>query len=120
MFLWNVVGSDENPEVFAEWTCSELGLSQDFQTAVAHAIREQVFWLRKALVSFDYKGGENEDVPLDLAGAVRPFAECVAPVFREGGQYRPLRELEDFTPRVRLLTAEELDKLEYGAERNSR
>ena len=107
----------EDPEQFASITCTELGLSPEFENAIAHGIREQSFWIRKALFSYEYHGLPEEIIPIDLAGVIKPPLEENAGCLKN---FRDLKELEDFTPKVRLLTQEELDKLEFSQDRNSR
>ena len=116
-FEWDITSEYEDPEQFASIACSELGLSPEFENAIAHGIREQTFWLRKALLSYEYHGLPEETIPIDLSGVIKPQLEDPAGGLKD---FRDLKELENFTPKVRLLTQEELDKLEFSQDRHSR
>ncbi|KAI9029768.1 hypothetical protein CLU79DRAFT_674894, partial [Phycomyces nitens] len=42
-FEWDIDCHDNSPEIFAEKLTAELGLGGEFRTAIAHAIREQIY-----------------------------------------------------------------------------
>jgi SNF5 / SMARCB1 / INI1 len=69
-FDWDINNPDNNPERFAAQLCSDLSLSAEFATAVAHSIREQSQMYTKSLFlvghPFDGRVVEDEDIRSSL------------------------------------------------------
>ena len=69
-FDWDINNPDNNPERFAEQLCSDLALSAEFATAIAHSIREQSQMYTKSLFlvghPFDGRVVEDEDIRSSL------------------------------------------------------
>ena len=55
-----VGGYADSPENYATKFVSEISLSTEFVSAIAHSIREQCHWARKALINqgYDWNLGE--------------------------------------------------------------
>jgi SWI/SNF-related matrix-associated actin-dependent regulator of chromatin subfamily B member 1 len=69
-FDWDINNPDNNPERFAQQLCSDLALSPEFATAIAHSIREQSQMYTKSLFlvghPFDGRVVEDEDIRSSL------------------------------------------------------
>jgi SWI/SNF-related matrix-associated actin-dependent regulator of chromatin subfamily B protein 1 len=69
-FDWDINNPDNNPERFAVQLCSDLALSAEFATAIAHSIREQSQMYTKSLFlvghPFDGRVVEDEDIRTSL------------------------------------------------------
>jgi len=69
-FDWDINNPDNNPERFANQLCSDLALSAEFATAIAHSIREQAQMYTKSLFlvghPFDGRIVEDEDIRSSL------------------------------------------------------
>jgi SWI/SNF-related matrix-associated actin-dependent regulator of chromatin subfamily B member 1 len=69
-FDWDINNPDNNPERFAQQLCSDLALSSEFATAIAHSIREQSQMYTKSLFlvghPFDGRVVEDEDIRSSL------------------------------------------------------
>jgi SWI/SNF-related matrix-associated actin-dependent regulator of chromatin subfamily B protein 1 len=69
-FDWDINNPDNNPERFAAQLCSDLALSAEFATAIAHSIREQSQMYTKSLFlvghPFDGRVVEDEDIRTSL------------------------------------------------------
>ena len=89
----------------------EFGLSAEFQTAVAHAIREQCQMYTKSLFlagySFDGRGVQDAD----LRQLIMP------PVF---SSLRPKHQMDQFAPNLSDLDIEQLERIERDREREGR
>ncbi|GAA6058727.1 hypothetical protein JCM10212_003415 [Sporobolomyces blumeae] len=108
-FEWDISNSRNSPEDFAESFASELGLTGEFRTAIAHSIREQVDNYVRSLSALGFVPGAG--VPdEDLR---REFLPAVFDVFRSDG-------VEDYTPNLNYLTPDEIDRNDKEREREVR
>lgn len=92
-FDWDINNPDNSPERFAKQLCSDLSLSAEFATAIAHSIREQSQMYTKSLFlvghPFDGRVVEDEDIRSSLlstlTSALRPDDQVVthAPLLYE-------------------------------------
>lgn len=92
-FDWDINNPDNNPERFAVQLCSDLALSSEFATAIAHSIREQAQMYTKSLFlvghPFDGRVVEDEDIrstlSTTLSNALHPDDQIVkrAPLLSE-------------------------------------
>jgi SWI/SNF-related matrix-associated actin-dependent regulator of chromatin subfamily B protein 1 len=92
-FDWDINNPDNNPERFAAQLCSDLSLSAEFATAIAHSIREQSQMYTKSLFlvghPFDGRVVEDDDIRTSLlptlASALHPDDQVVrhAPLLYE-------------------------------------
>eukprot|EP01119_Soliformovum_irregulare_P008852 TRINITY_DN21952_c0_g1_i2.p1 TRINITY_DN21952_c0_g1~~TRINITY_DN21952_c0_g1_i2.p1 ORF type:complete len:181 (-),score=20.25 TRINITY_DN21952_c0_g1_i2:47-589(-) len=48
-FEWDISSPLNNPESFSRSLCADMGLSREFETAIAHCIREQIYFYERAL-----------------------------------------------------------------------
>lgn len=107
-FDWEVSESNNSPEQFAEVYASDLGLSGEFKTAIAHSIREQVEVYVKSLSLVEHQAGflvPNDELRFSFLGPVTD----------------PYRGSSDeHTPILASLSPEELDKQEKEHEREVR
>ncbi|GAA6001708.1 hypothetical protein JCM10207_002277 [Rhodosporidiobolus poonsookiae] len=108
-FEWNISDPHNSPEEFAETFATELGLTGEFATAIAHAIREQVEVYTKSLCLLGYsKGGFIADDELRrdfLPPLVDPFRADTA---------------DEFTPALTQLNRDDVDRNEKEHDRESR
>ncbi|CAO3613905.1 unnamed protein product [Mucor fragilis] len=110
-FEWDITCEKNSPESFAETMTIDLGLGGEFKTAIAHAIREQVYVFIKSLLLIGYEFGdgpvENQDLRRSLLPAVRSVT-------------RDYRLIERFTPSLIQVTDVEIARIEKGRTRESR
>ncbi|KAK4058040.1 SWI/SNF chromatin-remodeling complex subunit [Microbotryomycetes sp. JL221] len=107
-FEWDVSNPSNSPEDFAETYTADLGLSGEFKTAVAHAIREQLDVYVRSLCIIGYTPGTSiADEELR-----REFLPHVIDIVRE--------QPADFTPLINYLTPEELERNDREREREVR
>jgi SWI/SNF-related matrix-associated actin-dependent regulator of chromatin subfamily B member 1 len=111
-FEWDINNPLNSPEEFAKITASELGLSGEFTTAIAHDIREQIQTFTQALftIGHPFDGRPVEDP--DLANAL--LASPMPSVFR------PQQQAKDFQPYLYELSDAELDRNETIFSREQR
>lgn len=93
---------------------AELGLSGQFRPAIAHSIREQSFWVKKALTVHNH-GGVHQTA-LNIPEELLNFVYSISTEHVK----RPAKDLSLYAPRVTLLTEYELEKLEANQERETR
>ncbi|GAA5832924.1 hypothetical protein JCM11251_000532 [Rhodosporidiobolus azoricus] len=110
-FEWDIADPSNSPEGYAELFASELGLTGEFATAIAHAIREQVEIYTRSLFLLNYaQGGHIADEELR-----REFLPTVFPTaaFRTDAA-------DAFTPLLNQLTRDEVDRQEKEHDRENR
>ncbi|OZJ01792.1 hypothetical protein BZG36_05191 [Bifiguratus adelaidae] len=107
-FEWDVGDPNNDPEHFATILASELGLGGEFRTAIAHAIREQVFCYQKSLflLGHPFDGTSVQDPDLKQS-----FRNPVEYIIREE------KQIDMFTPVLIHLTDAEIEKMERDRER---
>ncbi|EFP74416.2 uncharacterized protein PGTG_00372 [Puccinia graminis f. sp. tritici CRL 75-36-700-3] len=108
-FEWEISELNNSPEEFVEVYANDLGLSGEFKTAIAHSIREQIETYVKSLALVEHINGYP--VPNDELRYA--FLQRVADPIRTG-------QVDDFTPFLNLLNAEELDRQEKEHDREAR
>ncbi|KAG8855382.1 SWI/SNF chromatin-remodeling complex subunit [Serendipita sp. 405] len=111
-FEWDISDKRNSPELFAECYCMDLGLSGEFQTAIAHSIREQVQVYEKSLflVGHPMDGSTIQDEDLRLA-FLPSLNSCV----------RPADQVAAHTPQLNYFNEIELEKtFDRGGNRKRR
>lgn len=108
-FEWDINEPENDPEEFAETFVKEMALPQEFATAVAHTIREQVQAQIKELMQQGYQ----------FDGA-RPVSRDAACDFEVGPHtfLRPPHLLDEFSPSVSQLSTDEIQH--FDRDRNNR
>ncbi|GAA5949625.1 hypothetical protein JCM3765_002729 [Sporobolomyces pararoseus] len=106
---WDIANPRNSPEEFAEIFTSELGLTGEFKTAIAHSIREQVDTYVKSLSLLNYTstGSITDD---DLR---KEFLPAVQDVFRS-------ETVDLYSPSLNQLSNEDVDRNEKEREREIR
>ncbi|KAI8069636.1 hypothetical protein BC940DRAFT_297157 [Gongronella butleri] len=100
-FEWDLANvKTKAPEEFSRQLAAEMSLGGEFVPMIAHAIREQVYRLKRQLVE-DYVPG----------GTIKESLPTV---------YRHLDFAASYTPQLDVLSNEELEKLLIAQERNIR
>lgn len=108
-FEWEISEINNSPEEFVEIYANDLGLGGEFKTAIAHSIREQIETYVKSLALVEHHNGYP--VPNDELRYA--FLQRVTEPIRTG-------QVDDFTPFLNLLNAEELDRQEKEHDREAR
>lgn len=111
---WDVLNDGASAEAFAKRFAVDLGLAGEFETAVAHSIREQVdVHLRSlSLSGYGFDGAPVSDDELRVAFLPEVSRDTVARVVPQ--------DIEDYTPRLLQLNEAEIDSLERERERESK
>ncbi|KAJ1656634.1 SWI/SNF chromatin-remodeling complex subunit [Dispira simplex] len=109
--VWELGMGCQDPERFATGLCADLGLPGEFQTAISHSIREQLFIYTKTLLLLGYPmdGTPVEDV--ELQSALLPPVESVI---------RSRRDVDAYTPSLMELVVGELERKERDEDRDIR
>ncbi|KAJ3116404.1 ATP synthase subunit O, mitochondrial, partial [Phlyctochytrium bullatum] len=110
---WDVNAPENSPELFADHMVTELGLSTEFRTAIAHAIREQTQIYTKSLFLLDHP---FDDTPVDDDELATCFLEPVTAV----PLVRDAVTGENFSPCLLLSREPEAEKVEKDKERDAR
>ncbi|KAI8610254.1 hypothetical protein BC830DRAFT_1146641 [Chytriomyces sp. MP71] len=63
---WDINCSSNSPERFSEVLCAEMGLSMEFQVAIAHQLRDQIQVYHKSLFALDHPFDDSEIGDEDL------------------------------------------------------
>jgi len=92
-FEWDLGQTDLTPEDFARLLAADLGVGGEFVAEIAHAIHEQLMVHRRKMLG-DWT-------------AAQPVYQAI----------RDASEADDWSPRVTVLTEQELDKLSEDRER---
>jgi chromatin structure-remodeling complex subunit SFH1 len=106
-FEWSLLHPPGFAEAFARQTCADLGLNAEWVSAMAHAIYEAVYRLRKDSLDNGLPGAYDLDT--DAAEGVEA-----------GWRYEPERLGADWAPVVEVLSKEEIENREKERERNMR
>lgn len=97
-FDWDINNPDNNPERFAEQLCSDLALSAEFATAIAHSIREQSQMYTKSLFlvghPFDGRVVEDEDIRSSLLPTLTSALHADDQVVKHAPLFYELSEAE--------------------------
>ncbi|KAH9918736.1 uncharacterized protein BXZ73DRAFT_52794 [Epithele typhae] len=107
-FEWDLENADPTPEQFAEIYCTDLGLSGEFKTAIAHSIREQVQIYQKSLFLVGHPSDGTAVQDDDLRMSLLPSLTSGA---------RSMEQVSAFTPQLNYLSESELEKNEKDREK---
>lgn len=111
---WDILDESSSPEGFAHAFAVDLGLAGEFETAIAHSVREQIdVHIRSlALAGYAFDGSLVTDDELKFA--FLPEIHSAALATRVG------QEVEEHTPKLLQLTEAEVDRLERERERENK
>ncbi|KAL4797856.1 hypothetical protein BDV19DRAFT_38816 [Aspergillus venezuelensis] len=111
-FEWDINDPRNDPEEFALRMTTDLSLSGEFTTAIAHSIREQSQLFTKSLyiVSHTFDGRPIEDPDLKTSFLPTPLASS----------FRPFQAAKEFTPYLYELNEAELERTEVSIQRDQR
>ncbi|KAL4761071.1 SWI/SNF chromatin-remodeling complex subunit SNF5 [Aspergillus foveolatus] len=111
-FEWDINDPHNSPEEFAARMTTDLSLSGEFTTAIAHSIREQSQLFTKSLyiVSHPFDGRPVEDPDLKASFLPSPLASS----------FRPFQAAKEFTPYLYELNEAELERTEVSFQRDQR
>lgn len=117
-FEWDLGEARNDPEAFAASYAKELALPAQFVPAVANDIHEQVYLLRRSLLST----GFHRDPATGSLGKIQDpdLAELVAVFSAATTLNRDATRLDEFTPLVTILEAPDLEKMEQSRDREAR
>ncbi|KAL4812786.1 hypothetical protein BDW67DRAFT_169561 [Aspergillus spinulosporus] len=111
-FEWDINDPHNSPEEFAARMTTDLSLSGEFTTAIAHSIREQSQLFTKSLyiVSHPFDGRPVEDPDLKASFLPSPLTSS----------FRPFQAAKEFTPYLYELNEAELERTEVSFQRDQR
>ncbi|KAI9375633.1 hypothetical protein BJX61DRAFT_103228 [Aspergillus egyptiacus] len=111
-FEWDINDPHNSPEEFAQRMTTDLSLSGEFTTAIAHSIREQSQLFTKSLyiVSHPFDGRPVEDPDLKASFLPSPLLSS----------FRPFQAAKEFTPYLYELNEAELERAEVSFQRDQR
>ncbi|KAL5336391.1 hypothetical protein BJX70DRAFT_283890 [Aspergillus crustosus] len=111
-FEWDINDPHNSPEEFATRMTTDLSLSGEFTTAIAHSIREQSQLFTKSLyiVSHTFDGRPIEDPDLKTSFLQTPLSSS----------FRPFQAAKEFTPYLYELNEAELERTEVSFQRDQR
>ncbi|CAK9297366.1 unnamed protein product [Gordionus sp. m RMFG-2023] len=95
-FEWDISDPDNDPELFAQTLCKELGLGGEFLTSVAYSIRGQISWHHKT------------------------YAFSEAPLPTVDSAFRNTNDVDAWCPFIEILTDAEMEKKIRDQDRNTR
>lgn len=111
-FEWEINDPYNSPEEFALQMTTDLSLSGEFTTAIAHSIREQVQLFTRSLyiTAHPFDGRPVEDPDLKTAFLPSPLSST----------FRPFQAAKDYTPYLYELNEAELERTEVSISREQR
>ena len=111
-FEWDINNPLNSPEDFAKSMTTDLSLSGEFTTAIAHSIREQCQLFTRSLyvTGHPFDGRQIEDHELLASFQPSPLPSV----------FRPHQAAKDFTPYLYELNEQELEKNEVIQSREER
>ncbi|KAI9832672.1 MAG: hypothetical protein M1819_004257 [Sarea resinae] len=111
-FEWEINNPLNSPEDFAKQMTTDLSLSGEFTTAIAHCIREQSQLFTKSLYvtghPFDGRPIEDSDLSANFLPSPLPSV------------FRPAQSAKDYTPYLYELNEAELERTEVTLSREQR
>ncbi|KAF2012054.1 SNF5-domain-containing protein [Aaosphaeria arxii CBS 175.79] len=111
-FEWDLNNPLNSPEEFAKQMASDLSLSGEFTTAIAHSIREQCQMFTKSLYitghPFDGRLVEDSDIRDNFLPSPLPSV------------FRPMQSAKDYQPYLYELSEVELERAELSIMREQR
>ncbi|RDW59479.1 SNF5-domain-containing protein [Coleophoma cylindrospora] len=111
-FEWDINNPLNSPEEFARGMSSDLSLSGEFTTAIAHCIREQSQLFTRSLYIV---GHEMDGRPLEDADLVAAFLPSPIP-----SVFRPQQQAKEFQPYLYEITEADLERNEVIFSREQR
>lgn len=103
-----------SPEAFARILCADIGLHGEAVPLVAHALYEEILKHKKDAIEWGVLTAE----PLSARARARnPFGPGPRPLI---GVWRDWTEVPEFTPRLEVMSQEELERRELERERIAR
>lgn len=111
-FEWDINDPHNSPEEFAVHMTTDLSLSGEFTTAIAHSIREQSQLFTKSLyiLSHPFDGRPVDDPDLKTTFLPSPLSYS----------FRPFQAAKEFTPYLYELNEAELERTEVSISREQR
>ncbi|KAL4807568.1 hypothetical protein BDV18DRAFT_103379 [Aspergillus unguis] len=111
-FEWDINDPYNNPEEFALRMTTDLSLSGEFTTAIAHSIREQSQLFTKSLyiLSHPFDGRPIEDPDMKTSFLPTPLLSS----------FRPFQAAKEFTPYLYELNEADLERTEVSFQRDQR
>ncbi|KAF2147241.1 uncharacterized protein K452DRAFT_217280 [Aplosporella prunicola CBS 121167] len=111
-FEWDINDPMNSPEEFARSMTTELSLSGEFATAIAHSIREQCQMFTKSLyiTGHPFDGRPVEDADVRDSFLLSPL----------GSVFRPVQAAKDFAPVLYELSEADLERAELSIMREQR
>ena len=111
-FEWDMNNPENSPEEFARKMTTELCLSGEFTTAIAHSIREQCQLFTRSLyiTNHPFDGRPIEDAELRSSFLPSPLV----------ASFRPYQQAKEFTPYYFPMNDVELEKTELSLSREQR
>ena len=111
-FEWDINNPENSPEDFARKMTTELCLSGEFATAIAHSIREQCQLFTRSLyiTNHPFDGRPIEDAELRSSFLPSPLPSS----------FRPYQQAKEFTPYYFPMNDAELEKTELSLSREER
>ncbi|GMM28029.1 Sfh1 protein [Martiniozyma asiatica (nom. inval.)] len=118
---WNLMDSSFTPEMFAETVVSDLGLKKEFETAIAYAVYDEIYKVRRELVENPQQVSQYIDT-LPFFNLVHQKADVndATKLIVQGLRYDRKKHGEEFSPSVEKLSEWEIEKRETEKERNLR
>ncbi|TDL14318.1 SNF5-domain-containing protein, partial [Rickenella mellea] len=107
-FEWDIDNEDASPEQFAEVYGNDLGLTGEFKTAIAHAIREQVHSYQKSLFIVGRPSDGSAIQDEDLRMSFLPYVSSGP---------RPVDQTQAFTPILNYLSDGEIERIDKEREK---
>ncbi len=111
-FEWDINNSSDSPELFARQMATDLSLSGEFVTAIAHDIREQSQLFTRSLYILGHSFNGRLITDQDLQASMLPSPMPSA--------FRPYQAAKEFTPYLYELNEAELEKTELSMSREER
>lgn len=111
-FEWDINNPHNSPEEFAAHMTTDLSLSGEFTTAIAHSIREQSQLFTKSLyiLSHPFDGRPIDDPDLKANFLPSPLANS----------FRPFQAAKEYTPYLYELNEADLERTEVSISREQR
>ena len=111
-FEWDINNPENSPEDFARKMTTELCLSGEFATAIAHSIREQCQLFTRSLyiTNHPFDGRPIEDAELRSSFLPSPLP----------ASFRPYQQAKEFTPYYFPMNDAEIEKTELSLSREER
>lgn len=124
-FEWDIDYENNCPESFAKGLCSDLEIPREFEAAISHQIREQIFIACKTLIILDYPIEDKYFVqPVindpELASYFLPQVHPIESKLYSTTLRNNVQDKYRNGPMILLYTYDELDRIEKDKERESR